>query len=495
MLLPAHHVVGTLGNEFKKLSVSEAGAEVSAHQTIDMTLRLLHAREKGGAARVRAQFANLGDVLDKVVAPLLPQGAERDTLAALSAEVKSVVASVETDLSKFERRWRETLERIESLTAALGSSRTLDAARRQQVVRALVQWEAADLAGQLGDPHSHVAQDETEITSERLQAYVRDRFDEPDLKVTAFRYLPGGFGKLTYLFEVQGKALDGGYVLRRDPGVNFFENDCHRVRVEYQVIRAVHKHGFPAPEALWVDTEHRLLPGGDFLVMRRASGVSGGSVFGASGTIPANLTQTLAQILAHLHTLPQMPELGDLTDCIRTGLWSEPMETVVRRYLEGWRELYLSSHHVPSPATVGLFSWLIDNVPATAGRPVLLHGDIGFHNFVLDGDRLSAVLDWEFAHLGDPAEDLAYVRNTVGRALDWPAFIAAYRDAGGAEVDEARIRFFQVWGQLRNLASANLATVRFDSGEINELKMVLLAHQYIPYFMTAAQAVIDGNGS
>ncbi|GAB2757711.1 phosphotransferase [Streptomyces bullii] len=42
--------------------------------------------------------------------------------------------------------------------------------------------------------------------------------------------------------------------------------------------------------------------------------------------------------------------------------------------------------------------------------PVLVHGDFGPHNVLLDPVTLqvAAVVDWEFAHLGEPVEDLAW---------------------------------------------------------------------------------------
>ncbi len=46
--------------------------------------------------------------------------------------------------------------------------------------------------------------------------------------------------------------------------------------------------------------------------------------------------------------------------------------------------------------------------PASVPRTVVCHGDVGPGNFLHDGARVTALLDWEFAHLGDPMDDLAW---------------------------------------------------------------------------------------
>lgn len=41
--------------------------------------------------------------------------------------------------------------------------------------------------------------------------------------------------------------------------------------------------------------------------------------------------------------------------------------------------------------------------------PVLLHGDLGNHNFIsADGKSISALIDWEDCLIGDPVFDIAY---------------------------------------------------------------------------------------
>ncbi len=90
--------------------------------------------------------------------------------------------------------------------------------------------------------------------------------------------------------------------------------------------------------------------------------------------------------------------------------------------------------------------------------PVLVHGDLRLGNVVVGPEGLRAVLDWELAHAGNPAEDLGWLCVKawrfgaaapvagVGTRED---LLAAYRAAGGAEISADELRWWEVLGTLR----------------------------------------------
>ena len=91
-----------------------------------------------------------------------------------------------------------------------------------------------------------------------------------------------------------------------------------------------------------------------------------------------------------------------------------------------------------------------------------MHGDYRPANILVVDGQLSAVLDWEFAHVGDPAEDLGWYLTshyTHEHLIEgnWSAddFIAVYVQALGAKVDRQAIRFWAVF-RLYKLASLRL---------------------------------------
>ena len=109
----------------------------------------------------------------------------------------------------------------------------------------------------------------------------------------------------------------------------------------------------------------------------------------------------------------------------------------------------------------GAHTWLRANTPSEVAPPRLVHGDFRLGNLMVGEDGVRSVLDWELAHLGDPAEDLAYVcvpswrfanyDKPVGGIGEIGDFLAAYKRECGIDIEQERLRFWIIartlwWG-------------------------------------------------
>lgn len=105
--------------------------------------------------------------------------------------------------------------------------------------------------------------------------------------------------------------------------------------------------------------------------------------------------------------------------------------------------------------------WLADR-PPTARRISLVHSDMGPGNFLAAGGRVTAILDWEVAHWGDPMEDLAAiaVRDMATPVGPLPRRYAEYVAAGGPEVDLAAVAWYRVFILARNTTLIALGLAR-----------------------------------
>ena len=91
------------------------------------------------------------------------------------------------------------------------------------------------------------------------------------------------------------------------------------------------------------------------------------------------------------------------------------------------------------------------------GPDTVVHGDFRVGNLLIEGDRLTAVLDWELAHRGDPAEDLGWLcgrawrfggDHEVGGVADLDDLLAGYVDAGGRPLTPEAVRWWTAAGTL-----------------------------------------------
>jgi len=102
------------------------------------------------------------------------------------------------------------------------------------------------------------------------------------------------------------------------------------------------------------------------------------------------------------------------------------------------------------PAAQAAREWILTRLPAN--RPTaVLHGDLLPQNINCGenkGDWKIAVIDWEFAEIGDPAYDLAIVtrgdRKLAGKNNGLKHLVAEYRQAGGMDLTVSDVRVHEL---------------------------------------------------
>ncbi len=112
------------------------------------------------------------------------------------------------------------------------------------------------------------------------------------------------------------------------------------------------------------------------------------------------------RVIARMHTL-DLDELG-LAEYM-PYLPTTPAEAALNDVdlaLEQWKG-FLDTYTEPL-ITYGV-SWLRRHAPTELARLSLVQGDTGPVNFMFDGNEVSAIIDLEWAHYGDPLEDIGNI--------------------------------------------------------------------------------------
>lgn len=188
----------------------------------------------------------------------------------------------------------------------------------------------------------------------------------------------------------------------------------------------------------------------DWLVMSRLPGDVPPDALLPPEQVSPDLGMQLGAITAQLHSGPKPPGFGTWTE----RDYSLQEECTVR--IEALHRLGVDNQIVERSELDDVRDLLLGriNVLASApSAPVLAHRDVQPRNVLVEGGRITALLDFESAGGGDPAHDF----NCVG--LDWhlpgfAAFARGYRDAGGEVADAfaGRVAFHVGFWALAALA-------------------------------------------
>ena len=250
--------------------------------------------------------------------------------------------------------------------------------------------------------------------------------------------ISGGFSRL--MLDVRWAGGRGVARIEQD---GMFGTEGRR---EAAVMRILRARGYPVPAILWEEPDPAAV-GHPFFVMD--------FVDGRARTDDEGLDDLL-RALRRLHDLGQQAadEVAAL-DGLPSG---RGPEHAIDAELRHWHDMYRSAVAYPVPLLERAFAWLRAHLRPT-GPSVIVHGDPGPGNALQDSAGVAAVIDWELAHVGDAAEDWAYLALIRGRRLaspeSWKQRIAT---TVGVEYDEPTWRAWEAFNSVKG-ACVNLTAL------------------------------------
>jgi aminoglycoside phosphotransferase (APT) family kinase protein len=290
---------------------------------------------------------------------------------------------------------------------------------------------------------------------QRLEIFIARATGAADVRVEGLRQLPGGSSRQTWsldaLYTDAGAAVRLPLVLRRDPGSSTLNTQRQE---EFRVQQAAYAAGIPVPRPHWLAADAGAL-GAPAYLMARVDGETlprrllRDETYASARTA---MTAQLGEILAGIHRIDVARHALDFLPA------PPPGESPALAELDRYEQIFRGIAPEPHPAFELAFRWLRQRLP-TGGPCTLVHGDYRIGNVIFGAEGVRTILDWELAHVGDPAEDLGWfcVRAWRFGSDDKPAggigtreeLLAAYRRAGGVAVEPDRVRFWEVFGNLK----------------------------------------------
>ena len=316
------------------------------------------------------------------------------------------------------------------------------------------------------------------LLRDRLSSYLQAQTGRPWALGPFTRYAVG-FSWITYGFTAreEGSADERGLILRLGPPYGLFAP--YSAHPQYAALKALEASRVPVPRVFWWSDDASIL-GAPFFISEKMPGVA--PVPWSDDFEEAyrkNIGAQFVSALAALHA-------GDVRDSGIEGNGTT-VENAALKQIDFWQEAgerwALKSH----PMLHWALGWLRRNQPV-APRVSLVHGDYRLGNFLEQDGRITAILDWELVHVGDPHEDIGWAflpqfamgSGLICRLIPRDEFIAQYERESGIKVNQASVHFYLVFSLVK-LALTHIAAIRcFEEGRFNDMRMPAMGTQLAP---------------
>ena len=288
---------------------------------------------------------------------------------------------------------------------------------------------------------------------------LRERLGARD--VGEARLLAGGASKEAWAVDVDGRPL----LVRRAAG-GVIHQGTLSLEHEFRVLEVAHEAGVKVPPPVGYLGE---LDGREAFAMERVEGETIGrrivtrpELAAARDALPLQLAEEIAKV----HAIPR-----------------ERLPFLAERDVLDQFESELDSVGEPHPAIeLGLW-WLRENRPEPMDT-VVCHGDFRLGNVVVSERGLEYLLDWEFAHAGDPREDVAWpiVRAwrfgndglRLGGVGDVEPYLERYAELTGREIPAADLHWWEVLGNVKWATGALTQSRRHLNGQERSVELAVL---------------------
>lgn len=248
--------------------------------------------------------------------------------------------------------------------------------------------------------------------------------------------IPGGGMREGWFIDVGDDCGSRELFLRYSPKPPPASTAFHSLAAEAEVIAALHRAGLP------VAAVHAVHPAREAVLLDR---IGGGTWFSLikDPDEQVRVAQDFIRSLARIHTL-NPGELG----IARLGPVRTAREHALDR-IAGIRRRATRPDGSVDPLVRLSADWLEANVPDYDGPVVLVQGDTGPGNFLYSGGKVTAVLDWELCHWGDPMDDIAWLslRAVQDTFTCLPDRLAEYAALCGHAIAVERIWYYRVFAE------------------------------------------------
>jgi len=293
-----------------------------------------------------------------------------------------------------------------------------------------------------------------DIERTRLEDYV-SRQRGVRTTIADVRRLSVGHSRAMHRVDTDG----GTFVVRVEQGGVFGT----RSGEEFGLMRGLADAGYPVAPALWYEPTGDVL-GQPFFVM----GFVEGEELADERAMDESTAADFVRVLAELHAV-DWEGAG-----IKTDIVPDSPSVATHLQIERWADIYRAAAPTVIPLLEEAAAWLHRHAPPLE-RVSVVHGDAGPGNVVQANGRIVAVTDWEFAHLGDPAEDWSFCLAMRGaRTMPRETWMALFDQIAGVRMNEETWTYWEAFNLFKGACANTTCLAVFESGANRAPNMAII---------------------
>jgi aminoglycoside phosphotransferase (APT) family kinase protein len=305
------------------------------------------------------------------------------------------------------------------------------------------------------------------ITTDRVKIaaaeYLGEKWCTP-VTVCNVEKIFGGASRETYKLTLEVVGETRGVILRRDPPSSLIDTERH---LEYGAYDRIYPTDIPVPEPLFLENNTDFLEQPFSIMAAVENPMSDVALLSEEqkkivGEQKYNL---LGRLAAKDPFALKFDEIMTVPDAVSTAAVQ----------LTYWQGVINDDEIHPQPIAQAAIRWLAANLPPPAQKISIVHGDYRTGNFLFNEHaEITAILDWEMCHLGDPLEDLAWSLDPLwsgedlelaGKLIPHGQAIQTWCEASGLSCNEEAFKWWRIFASVKAVAIWISSSENFEKGE------------------------------
>jgi len=302
-----------------------------------------------------------------------------------------------------------------------------------------------------------------ELSSQFISYY--SKFTNKKLSLLSFERVFGGASRETFRILVKDETgSEEKLILRRTQESSLIETSQS---TEYLAYSAYQGTSVPVPAMIDINEDEETL-GAPFMLMQQLDGVA------ASPFTPDAYSPHEEELGKQFWSILGEIAKKDIKDDFINQFDNATEDPCWKKELDKWVTVIKEDSISIEPILEAGIRKLYKKPPKEPSKKSLVHGDYRNGNFLFNENKITGILDWEMAHIGDPLEDLGWALSPIwswqdpskpAYLIDRQASLSVWESSSGLAIDKNDLKWWELFACVKGMAIWISAGNEFKTGK------------------------------